>query len=120
MEELARSVLRQNLDTVRESSVDPVWLSVKLHSIRIIGDTDLAKARNAGESEANRRTDLVCTLMGNGGLNVFQTFVDILLNQEEVNWLGKKLKGMRFTVKMDKLYVTQLEGSPSSTQYPAT
>lgn len=93
MEEAAKSALRKYAGEISDSNVDPAWLARKLYAAGIIGETDTEKASSDREPKANRRFGLVSTLMGNGGPNVFQRLVEILLAQEDVKWLGEKLKG---------------------------
>lgn len=98
MEEPEKSVLRKYSGEISDSNVDPALLARKLYAAGIIGKADTEKACNNGEIKANRRFDLVSTMMGNGGANVFQTFVKILLAEGEVKWLGEKLKGQYIVV----------------------
>lgn len=93
METPAIDVLRGKIDRIKGSNVDPACLAGKLLSADIVGVNDAKRARNERELVANRLGDLVLTLMGNGAPNVFQTFVEILLNEGHLKWLGKELKG---------------------------
>ena len=87
-------MLKKKFGKIKESNVDPAWLAGKLLSAGIIGGNDVEKASNGIELAAKRRGDLLLTVMGNGAPDVFQTFVDILLSEPHLVWLGKELKGM--------------------------
>ena len=94
MEKQASDVLRGRIERFQESNVDPAWLARKLHSAGIIGGNDVEVASNERELAAKRRGDLLLTVMGNGAPDVFQTFVNILLSERHLKWLGEELKGM--------------------------
>ena len=94
MEKRASDVLRGKMERFKESNVDPAWLAGKLLSAGIIGGNDVEKASDERELAAKRRGDLVLTVMGNGAPDVFQTFVNTLLSERHLKWLGEELKGM--------------------------
>ena len=99
MEKPACDVLGKRFDKIIESNVDSAWLAGKLLSAGIIGRNDVEKASSGRELETMRRRELVLTVMGNGAPDVFQTFVDILLSERHLMWLGKELKGMTSITK---------------------
>ena len=94
MEARALHVLTTNFATITESNVDPACLAGKLLAAEIIGNNDYQRASNPRESTNVRLGELVDKVMRNGASNVFQTFVNILLREGHVKWLGEKLKGM--------------------------
>ena len=93
MEERAYGVLRRKIGRIREFNVDPVWLAEKLLAVNIIGITDFQRASNSREMADERLRELVFTVMRNGAPNVFQVFVEILLRENIVKWLGEELRG---------------------------
>lgn len=94
MEKKAKDVLERKMGRIKASNVDPAWLAVELLRTHIIGQEDVKKASSEKEQASKRLEDLIFTVVGNGAPDVFQTFVDILLSENHVKWLGKELKGM--------------------------
>ena len=98
MEKIASDVLRNNIDKISSAAVDPATLSTKLLAAGIIGDNDVIQATNQGTLECDRRRNLVFRMMGNGAPGVFETFVKILLNEQNWKWLGKVLEGTAYSL----------------------
>ena len=94
MENPARTVLEENLKTIRECNMDPGKLAVALLAAGIIDGNDEERARMKGELASDKRIALVRSVMGNGAPQVFQQFVQIFLDQRSTKWLGEKLKGI--------------------------
>ena len=93
MERRAYGVLGGKVERIKASNVDPAWLAEKLVSAKIVGKLEEERAREADVPEAQRRGKLVEMVQGNGRRGVFQTFVNILLNEPHLEWLGEELKG---------------------------
>ena len=93
MEKRAHGVLGGKIGRIRSTNVDPVWLAEELHAAKIIGKKDLERAKNDEISEPERRGELVEKVQGNGRRGVFQTFVNILLSEPHLEWLGEELQG---------------------------
>ena len=93
MERRAYGVLGGKVERIKASNVDPGWLAEKLVSAKIIGKIEEERAKKADVPEAQRRGKLVEMVQGNGRKGVFQTFVNILLDEPHLEWLGEELKG---------------------------
>ena len=93
MERRAHGVLGGKIGRIKSSSVDPVWLAEKLLAAKIIGENDLEGARNVETPKPERRGELIETVQGNGRRGVFQKFVNILLSEPHLEWLGEELRG---------------------------
>ena len=97
MESRAHGVLGGKIGRIKSSNVNPGWLAEQLLEVDIVGPEDVEEAKNIRVLKPDRRSDLVETVMGNGGEGVFQKFVDILLNKPNLKWLGQELKGQLHT-----------------------
>ena len=93
MESRAYGVLGGKIGRIKSSNVDPVWLAERLQAERIIGQSHVEKAKDDSIPEPERRRKLVELVQGNGRRGVFQTFVNILLSEPYLDWLGEELKG---------------------------
>ena len=93
MERPAYGVLGGKIGRIKSSSVDPVWLAEELFAAKIIGKKDLERAKNDETPKPDRRGELVEAVQGNGRRSVFQTFVNILLSEPHLEWLGEELRG---------------------------
>ena len=93
MESRAYGVLGGKIGRIKTSNVDPVWLAERLQAERIIGQSHVEKAKDDSIPEPERRGELVELVQGNGRRGVFQTFVNILLSEPYLDWLGEELKG---------------------------
>ena len=93
MEKRAYGVLGGKVERIKASNVDPAWLAEKLVSAKIVGKIEEERAKKADVPEAQRRGKLVEMVQGNGRRGVFQTFVNILLDEPHLEWLGEELKG---------------------------
>ena len=109
MEDRAYGVLRRKLARIKRSNVDPAWLAGELMAATIIGSTELQKAKNPREVKDERLGELVENVMRNGAPDVFQTFVGILLKEDQIKWLGEELKGM--TLPLGYAYLFSLQYS---------
>ena len=98
MESRAHGVLGGKIGRIKNSNVNPGWLAEQLEAADIVGSEDVKEAKDRRIPKPDRRSDLVETVMGNGGEGVFQNFVDILLKEPSLKWLGKELKGQLFNV----------------------
>ena len=85
MEKAARNVPRKEMPSITGSNVDPAELSEKLLAAGIIGPNQMQQAAHQGTPAPQRLRDLVVNMMGNGKPGVFETFVTILLDEEEWN-----------------------------------
>ena len=95
MEERAYGVLGGKIGRIKRSNVDPAWLSEQLFSAKIIGKSDMERAKDVAIPKPERRGELVEIVLGNGRPDVFQTFVNIFLSEPHLEWLGEDLKGGR-------------------------
>ena len=93
MERRAYGVLGGKVERIKCSNVDPAWLAEQLLSAKIIGKRDVEMANNADIPKPERRSELVEIVQGNGRRGVFQKFVNILLCEPHLEWLGEELKG---------------------------
>ena len=93
MEGRGHGVLGRKIGQIKSSSVDPDWLAQKLLTAKIIGKKDLERAKDVEIPKPERRGELVEIAQGNGRRGVFQTFVNILLSEPHLEWLGEELKG---------------------------
>ena len=93
MERRAHGVLGGKIGRFKSSNVDPVWLAEKLLAAKIIGENELEGAKNVETQKPERLGELAKTVQGNGRRGVFQTFVNILLSQPHLEWLGDELRG---------------------------
>lgn len=93
MERRAYGVLGGKLDRIKTSNVNPAWLAERLFAAHIIGRDDVQMAKNPDIPKPERRGELVEIVQGNGKRKVFQTFVEILLSEPHLEWLGEELKG---------------------------
>ena len=97
MERRAFGVLGGKTERIKVSNVDPAWLAGELRTAHIIGPEDEERAKNVHVARAHRLEELVGLVQGNGRRDVFQMFVNILLSQKHTDWLGKELKGTRYS-----------------------
>ena len=93
MENRAHGVLGGKIGRIKSSNVNPVWLAERLHAAKIVGKDDVENAKKDHIPKMERRRELVELVQGNGRRGVFQTFVNILLSEPHVEWLGRELKG---------------------------
>ena len=96
MESRAQGVLGGKIGKIKKSNVNPCWLAEQLQAVNIVVSEDVKEAKDRSVPKPDRRSDLVETVMGNGGEGVFQKFVDILLKEPSLEWLGQELKGQLF------------------------
>ena len=106
MEKRAHGVLGGKIGRIKCSNIDPGWLAEQLVTKRIIGKRDEENAKRADIPEDQRRVRLVELVQGNGRTGVFRTFVNILLSEPHLDWLGEELRGKRLIVR--SLYYNML------------
>ena len=92
MESRAYGVLGGKIGRIKASNVDPAWLAERLQAERIIGHRDVERAKDNSILKPERCGELVELMQGNGRRGVFQTFVNILLSEPHLEWLGEELK----------------------------
>ena len=97
MDEPEYGVLKGKLGKIKKSNVDTDWLADKLLEADIIDESDVGKV-NALEGASARRAELTEMILGHGGPNVFQMFVNILFSKPKLRWLANELKGKHFVV----------------------
>ena len=93
MESRAHGVLGGKIGRIKVSNVNPGWLAERLHAAKIVGKDDVENATRDGIPKSERLGELVELIQGNGRRGVFQTFVNILLSEPHLEWLGEELKG---------------------------
>ena len=97
MDEPEYGVLKGKLGKIKRSNVDTDWLADKLLEAEIIDKSDVGKI-NALEGASARRAELTEMVLGHGGPNVFQIFVNILFGKPKLRWLANELNGKHFVI----------------------
>lgn len=97
MESLGRSVLERNLERLKVSSVNPFVIACKLRITDTITDEDAGRTLNKSVPASERWSDLVTTIMKKSAEGIFQNFINVLLEERELEHLGEEMKGTLVT-----------------------
>ena len=92
MESLACSVLKENLEHLKACGVDPARLAWIFRSAGI-GEQYVKKTLNKDLPASERWGDFLSAIMENSKEGLFQKFIDVLLQERELEELGKTMKG---------------------------
>jgi len=107
MESLRRSVLERNLERLKATSVNPFLIACNLRIADTITDEDAGRTLNKSVPASERWGDLVTTIMKKSAEGVFQSFINVLLEESELEDLGEEMKGTLVTATIYRVMKTK-------------